>query len=91
MTDGHCTREVDVGDGVKEGLPTEQQETVRPRRGNWRLEMGNEIRWRASNCFASDALPKRDSRWSAIWPPRVPPSGGPGGFCRSPPSIDAAG
>ena len=52
-------RQADVDDGVKEGLITaEQQEVVRLRRENRRLEMENEILRRAAAYFARDALPK---------------------------------
>lgn len=52
-------RQADIDDGVKEGLTTaEQQEVVRLRRENRRLEMENEILRRAAAYFAKDALPK---------------------------------
>jgi transposase len=52
-------RQADVDDGVKGGLTTtEQQEVVRLRRENRRLEMENEILRRAAAYFAKDALPK---------------------------------
>lgn len=52
-------RQVDVDDGIKDGLTTsEQQELVRLRRANRRLEMENEILRRAAAYFAKDALPK---------------------------------
>ncbi len=52
-------RQADVDDGVKDGLTTaEQQEVVRLRRDNRRLEMENEILRRAAAYFAKDALPK---------------------------------
>jgi transposase len=52
-------READIDDGVKEGLTTaEQQEVVRLRRENRRLEMENEILRRAAAYFARDQLPK---------------------------------
>lgn len=52
-------RQADIDDGVKDGLTTaEQQEVVRLRRENRRLEMENEILRRAAAYFAKDALPK---------------------------------
>jgi transposase len=52
-------RQADVDDGIKEGLTTaEQQEVVRLRRENRRLEMKNEILRRAAAYFARDQLPK---------------------------------
>jgi transposase len=52
-------RQADVDDGIKDGLTTsEQQELVRLRRANRRLEMENEILRRAAAYFAKDALPK---------------------------------
>jgi transposase len=52
-------RQADVDDGVKDGLTTtEQQEVVRLRRENRKLEMENEILRRAAAYFAKDALPK---------------------------------
>ncbi len=51
--------QADIDDGVKDGLTTtEQQEVVRLRRENRRLEMENEILRRAAAYFAKDALPK---------------------------------
>jgi transposase len=52
-------RQADIDDGIKDGLTTaEQQEVVRLRRENRRLEMENEILRRAAAYFAKDALPK---------------------------------
>jgi transposase len=52
-------RQADIDDGVKDGLTTtEQQEIVRLRRENRKLEMENEILRRAAAYFAKDALPK---------------------------------
>ena len=52
-------RQADIDDGVKDGLTTaEQQEVVRLRRENRRLEMENEILRRAAAYFARDQLPK---------------------------------
>ena len=52
-------RQADVDDGVRDGLTTaEQDEVVRLRRANRRLEMENEILRRAAAYFAKDALPK---------------------------------
>ena len=52
-------RQADVDDGIKDGLTTtEQQEIVKLRRENRRLEMENEILRRAAAYFARDALPK---------------------------------
>jgi transposase len=52
-------RQADIDDGVKDGLTTaEQQEVVRLRRDNRRLEMENEILRRAAAYFAKDQLPK---------------------------------
>jgi transposase len=52
-------RQADVDDGVRDGLTTaEQQEVVRLRRENRRLEMENEILRRAAAYFAKDTLPK---------------------------------
>jgi transposase len=52
-------RQADIDDGVKDGLTTaEQQEVIRLRRENRRLEMENEILRRAAAYFAKDALPK---------------------------------
>jgi transposase len=52
-------RQADIDDGVKDGLTSaEQQEIVRLRRANRRLEMENEILRRAAAYFAKDALPK---------------------------------
>lgn len=52
-------RQADVDDGVKDGLTTsEQQELVRLRRVNRRLEMENEILRRAAAYFAKETLPK---------------------------------
>ena len=51
--------QADIDDGVRDGLTTaEQQEVVRLRRENRRLEMENEILRRAAAYFAKDALPK---------------------------------
>ncbi|HEY5013936.1 MAG TPA: transposase [Acidimicrobiia bacterium] len=51
--------QADIDDGVRDGLTTaEQQEVVRLRRENRRLEMENEILRRAAAYFARDALPK---------------------------------
>jgi transposase len=52
-------RQADIDDGVRDGLTTtEQDEVVRLRRDNRRLEMENEILRRAAAYFARDALPK---------------------------------
>jgi transposase len=52
-------RQADIDDGVRDGLTTaEQQEVVRLRRENRRLEMENEILRRAAAYFARDQLPK---------------------------------
>jgi transposase len=52
-------RQADVDDGIKDGLTTsEQQEIVRLRRENRRLEMENEILRRAAAYFAKETLPK---------------------------------
>ena len=52
-------RQGDIVDGIKGGLTTaEQDEVVRLRRANRRLEMENEILRRAAAYFAKDALPK---------------------------------
>ena len=52
-------RQADIDDGIKDGLTTaEQEEVVRLRRANRRLEMENEILRRAAAYFAKDALPK---------------------------------
>ena len=52
-------RQADVDAGIKDGLTTaEQQEVVRLRRENRRLEMENEILRRAAAYFAKDSLPK---------------------------------
>jgi transposase len=52
-------QQADIDDGVKDGLTTtEQNEMVRLRRQNRRLEMENEILRRAAAYFARDALPK---------------------------------
>ena len=52
-------RQADIDDGIKDGLTTaEQDEVVRLRRANRRLEMENEILRRAAAYFARDALPK---------------------------------
>ena len=52
-------QQADIDDGVRDGLTTaEQQEVVRLRRENRRLEMENEILRRAAAYFARDALPK---------------------------------
>jgi transposase len=52
-------RQADIDAGIKDGLTTaEQQEVVRLRRDNRRLEMENEILRRAAAYFAKDALPK---------------------------------
>jgi transposase-like protein len=52
-------RQVDVDDGVRDGLTTaEQSEIVQLRRKTRRLEMENEILRRAAAYFAKDALPK---------------------------------
>jgi transposase len=52
-------RQADIDDGMKDGLTTaEQEEVVRLRRANRRLEMENEILRRAAAYFAKDALPK---------------------------------
>ena len=51
-------RQADIDDGIKDGLTTaEQEEVVRLRRANRRLEMENEILRRAAAYFAKDALP----------------------------------
>lgn len=48
-----------IDEGHKDGLTSaEQQEVVRLRRDNRRLEMENEILRRAAAYFAKDALPK---------------------------------
>jgi transposase-like protein len=52
-------RQVDVDDGVRDGLTTaEQSEIVQLRRKTRRLEMENEILRRAAAYFAKDALLK---------------------------------
>ena len=52
-------RQADIDDGIKNGQTTsEQEEVVRLRRENRRLEMENEILRRAAAYFAKDALPK---------------------------------
>jgi transposase len=52
-------RQADIDDGIKDGLTTaEQEEVVRLRRANRRLELENEILRRAAAYFAKDALPK---------------------------------
>jgi transposase len=52
-------RQADIDDGIKDGLTTaEQEEVVRLRRANRRLEMENEILRRAAAYFAKDTLPK---------------------------------
>ena len=52
-------RQADIDAGIKDGLTSaEQQEVVRLRRENRRLEMENEILRRAAAYFAKDALPK---------------------------------
>jgi transposase len=52
-------RQADIDDGVKDGLTTaEQDEVVKLRRDNRRLEMENEILRRAAAYFAKDSLPK---------------------------------
>ncbi len=52
-------RQADIDDGIKHGVTTaEQEEVVRLRRENRRLEMENEILRRAAAYFAKDALPK---------------------------------
>ena len=52
-------RQADIDDGMKAGLTTaEQEEVVRLRRANRRLEMENEILRRAAAYFVKDALPK---------------------------------
>jgi transposase len=52
-------RQADIDEGVKDGQTTaEQQDIVRLRRENRRLEMENEILRRAAAYFAKDALPK---------------------------------
>ena len=52
-------RRAEIDDGIKDGLTTaEQDEVVRLRRANRRLEMENEILRRAAAYFAKDALPK---------------------------------
>ena len=52
-------RQADIDDGVRDGSTTaEQQEVVRLRRENRRLEMENEILRRAAAYFAKDTLPK---------------------------------
>ncbi len=52
-------KQADIDDGVKDGLTTaEQEEVVKLRRANRRLEMENEILRRAAAYFAKDALPK---------------------------------
>jgi transposase-like protein len=52
-------KQADIDDGLKDGLTTaEQDEVVKLRRANRRLEMENEILRRAAAYFAKDALPK---------------------------------
>jgi transposase len=52
-------RQADVDDGIKDGLTTaEQNELVKLRRDNRRLEMEVEILRRATAYFAKDAAPK---------------------------------
>ena len=52
-------KQADIDDGVKDGLTTtEQQEVVRLRRENRRLEMEVEILRRATAYFAKDSAPK---------------------------------
>ena len=51
--------QANIDDGLKGGLTSaEQEENVRLRRENRRLEMENEILRRAAAYFAKDALPK---------------------------------
>jgi transposase len=51
--------QADIDDGLKDGLTSsEQEENIRLRRENRRLEMENEILRRAAAYFARDALPK---------------------------------
>ena len=51
--------QADIDDGVRDGITTaEQDEVVRLRRDNRRLEMENEILRRAAAYFARDQLPK---------------------------------
>ena len=48
-----------MDDGLKDGLTSaEQEEVVRLRKTNRRLEMENEILRRGAAYFAKDALPK---------------------------------
>jgi transposase len=52
-------RQVEIDDGVKDGLTTaEQSEVVRLRRDKRRLQMEVEILRRATAYFAKDAAPK---------------------------------
>ena len=52
-------RQADIDDGIKDGLTSaEQDEMVRLRRENRRLEVENEILRRAAAYFAKDHVPK---------------------------------
>ena len=52
-------RQADFDDGIKDGLTSaEQAEIVQLRRDKRRLEMENEILWRAAAYFAQHQLPK---------------------------------
>jgi transposase len=52
-------RQVDIDEGMKDGLTSaEQADVVRLRRENRRLEMENEILRRAAAYFARETLPK---------------------------------
>jgi transposase len=58
-SDRRWMKQADIDDGLKDGLTTaEQDEVVKLRRANRRLEMENEILRRAAAYFAKDALPK---------------------------------
>ena len=65
-------RQADIDDGIKNGQTTaEQQEVVRLRRDNRRLEMENEILRRAAAYFAAGSLPlpsssRRSSRSGGV-------------------------
>jgi len=65
-------RQANIDEGIRDGMTSaEQSELVRLRREKRRLEMEDEILRRSAAYFPSSTLPKRATRWSVTWPPKV--------------------